>query len=237
MTTEQTILFTLLVAVFALLIWGRWRYDLVAFLALVVALVLGVVPADQAFAGFGHPATAIVALVLVVSGGLSSSGVIDLITRHVSDASRSISRHIALMAGVAAGLSSLMNNVAALALLMPVDIEAAKKAKRSPALTLMPLSFATLLGGLVTLIGTPPNIVIAAFREEAVGAPFGMFDFTPGRRGVRARRRDLHRVGWLAPDPRGAHAARYRNGAARPRGLHRRGHGVRRLGGDRQEDA
>jgi di/tricarboxylate transporter len=83
------------------------------------------------------------------------------------------------MAGVAAGLSSLMNNGAALALLVPVDIEAAKKAKRSPALTLLPLSFAMLLGGLVTLIGTPPNIVIAAFREETLGAPLRMFDFTP----------------------------------------------------------
>src|ERR687892_252769 len=145
MTTEQTLLFTLLVAVFALLIWGRWRYDLVAFVALVVALVAGVVPADQAFAGFGHPATAIIALVLVVSRGLSA----------------------------------VMNNVAALALLMPVDLEAATKAKRSPALTLMPLSFATILGGLVTLIGTPPNIIVAAFRADELGAPFRMFDFTP----------------------------------------------------------
>src|SRR5919106_2865158 len=175
MTTEQTILFSLLVTVFALLIWGRWRYDLVAFVALVVALVAGVVPADQAFAGFGHPATAIIALVLIVSRGLSSSGAIELITRYVSDASRSVSRHIAMMAA----LSAVMNNVAALALLMPVDLEAATKAKRSPALTLMPLSFATILGGLVTLIGTPPNIIVAAFRADELGAPFRMFDFTP----------------------------------------------------------
>src|SRR5918996_4570808 len=179
MTTEQTILFSLLVTVFALLIWGRWRYDLVAFVALVVALVAGVVPADQAFAGFGHPATAIIALVLIVSRGLSSSGAIELITRYVSDASRSVSRHIAIMAGIAAALSAVMNNVAALALLMPVDLEAATKAKRSPALTLMPLSFATILGGLVTLIGTPPNIIVAAFRADELGAPFRMFDFTP----------------------------------------------------------
>jgi di/tricarboxylate transporter len=179
MTTEQMILFSLLVTVFALLIWGRWRYDLVAFVALVVALVAGVVPADQAFSGFGHPATAIIALVLIASRGLSSSGAIELITRYVSDASRSVSRHIALMAGIAASLSAVMNNVAALALLMPVDLEAATKAKRSPALTLMPLSFATILGGLVTLIGTPPNIIIAAFRETTLGAPFRMFDFAP----------------------------------------------------------
>ena len=179
MTTEQIILFSLLVALFALLIWGRWRYDLVAFAALVVALIVGVVPADQAFVGFGHPATVIIALVLIVSRGLANSGAIGLITRYVSDASRSVSRHIALTAGVAAALSAVMNNVAALALLMPVDLEAAMKAKRSPALTLMPLSFATILGGLVTLIGTPPNIIVAAFRGDALGASFRMFDFAP----------------------------------------------------------
>src|SRR5919106_2183498 len=113
MTTEQTILFSLLVTVFALLIWGRWRYDLVAFVALVVALVAGVVPADQAFAGFGHPATAIIALVLIVSRGLSSSGAIELITRYVSDASRSVSRHIAIMAGIAGAVSAAYKNTPA----------------------------------------------------------------------------------------------------------------------------
>src|SRR5918995_2918392 len=175
MTTEQIILFSLLGALFALLIWGRWRYDLVAFAALVVALIAGVVPTEQAFVGFGHPATVIIALVLIVSRGLANSGAIELIARHVSDASRSVARHITIMASVAAGLSAVMNNVAALALLMPVDLEAAAKAKRSPALTLMPLSFATILGGLVTLIGTPPNIIVAAFRESRLGQPFGMF--------------------------------------------------------------
>ena len=179
MTLEQILLFSLLVAVFALLIWGRWRYDLVAFGALVVALLAGVVPTEQAFTGFGHPATVIIALVLIVSRGLSSSGVIDLITRRMIDDARSVSGHIARMAGAAAGLSAVMNNVAALALLMPVDVQTAAKAKRSPAFTLMPLSFATILGGLVTLIGTPPNIIVAAFREDALGASFQMFDFTP----------------------------------------------------------
>jgi di/tricarboxylate transporter len=179
LTTDQIILFVLLLVLFAFLIWGRWRYDLVAFGALVIALFAGVVPAREAFSGFGHPATAIIALVLIISRGLSNSGAIDLIARRVSEASANVSRHIAVMAGVAAALSAVMNNVAALALLMPVDLEAARKAKRSPALTLMPLSFATILGGLVTLIGTPPNIIVAAFREQALGAPFGMFAFTP----------------------------------------------------------
>jgi di/tricarboxylate transporter len=179
MTTDQAILFTLLFFVFALLIWGRLRYDLVAFMALTVALVLGVVPKDQAFSGFGHPATIIIALVLVVSKGLSNSGVIELVAKQVSRFSHSLQTHIAAMSGIAAGLSAVMNNVAALALLMPVDIQAAVKAKRSPALTLMPLSFATILGGLITLIGTPPNIIIAEFRQQALGESFAMFDFAP----------------------------------------------------------
>ncbi len=179
MTTDQAILFTLLFFVFALLGWGRLRYDLVAFIALTAALILGVVPKDQAFSGFGHPATIIIALVLVVSKGLSNSGVIELVARQVSRFSQSLQTHITAMAGIAAGLSAVMNNVAALALLMPVDIQAALKAKRSPALTLMPLSFATILGGMITLIGTPPNIIIAEFRQQAMGESFAMFDFAP----------------------------------------------------------
>jgi di/tricarboxylate transporter len=176
---DQIVLFSLLVALFGMLLWGRFRFDLVAFGALVVGLVLGVVPRDQAFRGFGHPATVIIALVLVVSRGLSASGAIELLGRHVVQASRSLRAHLGILAGVGAALSAIMNNVAALALLMPLDLQAARKAKRSPALTLMPLSFATILGGMITLIGTPPNIVIATFREEALGAPFEMFDFAP----------------------------------------------------------
>jgi di/tricarboxylate transporter len=117
--------------------------------------------------------------VLIVSRGLSRSGAIELLARRVLDASRGLQAHIGIMAAVSATLSSLMNNVAALALLMPVDMQAAQRAKRSPALTLMPLSFASILGGMVTLIGTPPNIVIATFREDALGAPYHMFDFAP----------------------------------------------------------
>jgi di/tricarboxylate transporter len=179
MTTDQLILFVLLFLVFAFLIWGKLRYDLVAFISLIIALVLGVVPTEQAFSGFGHPATIIIALVLIISKGLSSSGVIELVAKQVSRFSGSLQTHIGAMAGIAAALSAVMNNVAALALLMPVDMQAAARAKRSPALTLMPLSFATILGGLITLIGTPPNIIIAGFRESALGESFSMFDFAP----------------------------------------------------------
>ena len=177
--SDQIVLFCLLGLIFGLFIWGRIRYDLVAFGGLVIAVVIGVVPGEEAFSGFGHHATVIIALVLVVSRGLSNSGAIELIARHVVDAGRSLFTHIGLMAGVSAALSAVMNNVAALALLMPIDIQAAKKADRSPALSLMPLSFASILGGMITLIGTPPNIVVAEFRNKAVGEPFGMFDFTP----------------------------------------------------------
>jgi di/tricarboxylate transporter len=176
---DQIILFALLFAVFVLLIWGRWRYDVVAFTALLAALLTGVVPTDRAFSGFGHPATVIIALVLIVSRGLSDSGVIEVVARTVIDSSRKLATHIAMMSSLAAVLSAIMNNVAALALLMPVDIQAAAKAKRSPALSLMPLSFASILGGMITLIGTPPNIVIAEFRNDTLGSPFKMFDFAP----------------------------------------------------------
>jgi len=179
MTQDQMILFGLFGAVFGLLIWGRYRYDLVAFSALLAAVVLGVVKPDDAFAGFGHPATIIVALVLVVSAGLVNAGAVQLITRTVVDSGRSLGAHITLMGGVGAVLSGFINNVAALALLMPVDMQAARKAKRAPGLTLMPLSFATILGGMVTLIGTPPNIIIASIRNDQLGAPFEMFDFAP----------------------------------------------------------
>ena len=179
MSIDQIILFALFGAVFGLLLWGRFRYDIVAFSALMVGVVLGVVPTKDAFSGFGHPATLVVALVLVVSAGLVRSGAVLLITRTLVDASRSLGAHIALMGAVGGILSAFMNNVAALALLMPVDIQTARKAGRGPGLSLMPLSFATILGGMATLIGTPPNIIIASIRQESLGEPFRMFDFAP----------------------------------------------------------
>jgi di/tricarboxylate transporter len=172
-------LFVLLFFVFVFLIWGRWRYDLVAFCALLIALLTGLVPTNQAFSGFGHPAVVIIAMVLIISRGLSNSGAIELLARFVLSGTRKLAAHITIMSSLAAVLSALMNNVAALALLMPVDLQAASKAGRSPSLSLMPLSFASILGGMITLIGTPPNIVIAEFRNDSLGAPFRMFDFAP----------------------------------------------------------
>jgi di/tricarboxylate transporter len=133
--------------------------------------------------------------------------VIELIARYALSAGRTISAHIAMMAGIAATLSAVMNNVAALALLMPVDLQAAEKAKRSPALTLMPLSFASILGGMITLIGTPPNIVIAGFRYDALGTPYGMFDFFPvGGACAVVGVLFIATIGWrLIPAARGEH--------------------------------
>ena len=179
MTSDQMILFALFGGVFVMLIWGRLRYDIVAFSALLLGIVLGVVPYEDAFSGFGHPATVIVALVLVVSAGLVRSGAVLLITRTLVDNARPVLGHVAVMGGIGAVLSAFMNNVAALALLMPVDMATARKAGRRAGVTLMPLSFATILGGMMTLIGTPPNIIIAGIRRDRLGEGFSMFDFFP----------------------------------------------------------
>ncbi|UJQ93840.1 SLC13 family permease [Mariluticola halotolerans] len=179
MTYEQIALFSLIGLVLVGLLWGRWRYDLVAFTALMIGVAIGAVPHEIAFTGFGHEATIIVALVLIISAGLSRSGAVDLITRLVIDRTRALGQHITILGTVGGILSAFMNNVATLALLMPVDIQAARQAGRSPSRSLMPLSFATILGGMATLIGTPPNIIIASYRGDAMGTPFAMFDFAP----------------------------------------------------------
>ena len=160
-------------------IWGRWRHDVVAFTALLIAVLAGTVTPGDAFSGFGHPATVTVAMVLIISRGLSNSGAVHLMVKHLIPPVKGTVTHVGLLAGVGGGLSAMMNNVGALALLMPAAIRSAAKAERPVGILLMPLAFGSILGGLVTLIGTPPNIIIASFREETLGAPFQMFDFTP----------------------------------------------------------
>ncbi|MGP6085485.1 SLC13 family permease [Antarctobacter jejuensis] len=179
MPDDQTLIIGLFLVIFVLLVWGRIRYDLVAFGALTLAAVLGLVPTEEVFSGFGHSAVAIIALVLIVSRALSASGAVELIAARMIDADRPLPLHVAIIGTVGAVLSAVINNVAALALLMPLDVEAAKKAGRAAGQSLMPLSFATILGGMVTLIGTPPNIVISEYRQGVLGESFGMFDFTP----------------------------------------------------------
>jgi len=179
MDYQQLFLLALLVVVLILFVWERFRYDVVAFGALLAATLAGTVPFAEMFAGFGHPATVTVALVLVLSRGLQNSGAVDLIARYLLPPVASPSRQVGILASVAGALSTMMNNVGALALLMPAALRSAARAKHAPAVILMPLAFGSLLGGLVTLIGTPPNIIVATFRQEAVGEAFGMFDFAP----------------------------------------------------------
>ena len=179
MLDDRTFILGIFAVLFVLLIWGRFRYDFIAFGALILGAAGGVVPSGEVFAGFGHSAVAIIALVLIVSRGLTGSGAIEMLASRLLDPDRPVPLHIAVMAVFGAGVSAVINNVAALALLMPLDLETAQKAKRAVGVTLMPLSFATILGGMITLIGTPPNIVISEYRQDVMGAPFGMFDFAP----------------------------------------------------------
>lgn len=179
MSTEQLLVVAILVVTMCFFMWNHWRYDVVAGVALLAAVFAGVVPAEEAFRGFSHPAVITVACVLVISQAIQLTGVIEFFLRLLARTRRTFVMQISANTAITALLSAFMNNVGALALMLPVTVRDARRAKRSPHTLLMPLSFASLLGGLVTLIGTPPNIVIATFRATTNGEPFGMFDFTP----------------------------------------------------------
>ena len=169
------ITFGILAAALVLFIWGRWRYDVVAFVCLMVGVLAGVVPFEDAYSGLGHPAVITVAAALVLSRGLQSSGLIDRLARGLTVFNQRPLLMMGALTVLAAVLSAFMNNVAALALLMPLALQSGLP----PAQILMPLSFGSILGGLTTLIGTPPNIIIASYRADAAGSPFGLFDFSP----------------------------------------------------------
>ena len=179
MTINQTIVFCIIVFAMVMFIWNRIRYDVVGLMALLVGVLSGVVPSDHAFAGFGHPAVITVAAVLVISKALQNSGLVDQLVALLAGSRGSPTLQVAAGSTIAAALSTVMNNVGALALMLPVALRNAYQAGRSPSIVLIPLSFASLLGGLVTLIGTPPNIVISGYRESQIGKPFAMFDFAP----------------------------------------------------------
>lgn len=179
LTLDQAIAFGTLIFAFALFIWGRFRYDVVAMLALLAVVLAGLVPVDKAFSGFAHPAVITVAAVLILSQALQNAGIVDVIVRLLAPLRGSDTLQIGSQAGLIALLSSFMNNVGALALMLPVALRNAYRDGYSPAKSLMPLAFASLLGGMVTLIGTPPNLIVASFRESEIGTSFGMFDFTP----------------------------------------------------------
>jgi di/tricarboxylate transporter len=184
LTVDQMAVFAILLATLVFFVWGRWRYDLVALAALLLVFIAGLVPTDQVFLGFGHPAVVTVAAVLVISRGLLNAGVIDTLSRHLSKVGTRPMPQVAALTAIVIVSSGFMNNVGALALLMPVAIWMSRRSGRSPSLLLMPLAFGSLVGGLITLIGTPPNIIIALFREETGKSAFGMFDFSPVGAGV-----------------------------------------------------
>jgi di/tricarboxylate transporter len=185
MPIEQIIVFAVLALVLVLFIWGKWRYDLIALFALLVVTITGLIPAADAFAGFGHPAVITVAAVLVVSRALFNSGMVDYIVRFLSRAGDNPVVQLTVLVLAVTACSGFMNNIGALALFMPVAIRMARKNEVSPSLFLMPLAFGSLLGGLITQVGTPPNIIISIFREETAAAvPFRMFDFAPVGAGV-----------------------------------------------------
>lgn len=172
-------MFIILALVLGLFISGKIRHDLVALLALFALVIPGIIPAENAFKGLGHPAVITVAAVLIIGKALERSGIVDILGRWVSSLSNNITIQIFTLSALVAVASAFMNNVGALAILMPVAINIARKSGNSPSFYLMPIAFASLFGGLMTLIGTPPNIIISTFRESASGEPFGMFAFAP----------------------------------------------------------
>lgn len=176
---DQGSVMVLLLLMLFLFAHGRLRYDIVSLVGLVLATLWGLVPADEAFSGFGHPAVITVAAVLVISRSLLNSGIVDGIARLVSRVGDKLMLQIFVLTTLVALCSAFINNVGALALFMPVALRIARTTGTSPSLLLMPLAFGSLLGGLTTLIGTPPNIIIATFRAEQGMEQFRMFDFAP----------------------------------------------------------
>ncbi|AHL76458.1 potassium transporter TrkA [Stutzerimonas stutzeri] len=179
MQSDQLIVFAVLAATLGLFVWNRWRYDIVALGALLVVTLAGIVPPEKAFMGLGHPAVITVAAVLVLSRGLLNGGVVDSLARHLTRVGDRPWIQVLTLTGIVALCSGFMNNVGALALFMPVAVWMSRQSGRSPSYLLMPLAFGSLLGGTLTLIGTPPNIIIAGYRREVGETPFGMFDFLP----------------------------------------------------------
>ena len=179
MSPPQIYILAILAATMGLFIWGKWRHDMVAVSALLACVAAGVVASEEAFSGFGHPAVITVACVLVMSRALQMTGAVDVLTRRLLPSSGGPLLAIGALTGLAALLSAFMNNVGALALLMPVGIQVAKRQNVPPGKVLMPLAFGSILGGMTTLIGTPPNLIVSGYKTSAGLGSFSMFDFTP----------------------------------------------------------
>lgn len=179
MTVDQIIIVAVLLAAMAMFLLGRWRHDMVAMGALLACVLAGLVPGGAAFAGFGHPAVITVACVLVLGYGLQISGAVDVLAQRFLPTSAGPTVSILALIGLAALLSGFMNNVGALALLMPIAIQMAAKLNLPAGKVLMPLAFGSILGGMTTLIGTPPNLIVSGYRATTGAGNFAMFDFAP----------------------------------------------------------
>lgn len=206
MTTPQILAFAIIGAMMALFVWGRLRYDLVAVLSLLAAIAAGIVPYDKAFSGFSDDIVIIVACALLVSAAVQRSGVVDTVLRPIAPYLTRPTAQVAVLAGSVALLSAFVKNIGALAMLMPVAFQLARKNNISVSLLLMPMAFAALLGGIVTLVGTSPNIIVARMREELIGQPFSMFDFAPVGAGLAIGGVIFLAFGWrlLPADRKGA---------------------------------
>lgn len=196
MTLQQAGIFAILAVTALLFISGRWRHDLVAVGALIACVVAGLVDPAAAFSGFGNPAVITVAAVLILSFALQTTGVVDTLTARILPSSSGTTFSIIALSALAAGLSAFMNNVGALALLMPVAIKTASRLGIEPGRVLMPVSFASILGGMTTLTGTPPNLIVAGFSGEDGSSTFRMFDFAPVGLAVAAGGLCLIAIAW-----------------------------------------
>jgi di/tricarboxylate transporter len=179
MSTEQILAFTIIGIMMAVFIWDRVRYDIVACCALVAAVTVGIVPVEEAFSGFSDDIVIIVGSALVVSAAVARSGIVDIAIKKFFPNLTSIRTQLALLMIVVAVLSAFIKNIGALAIMMPVAFQFSKRSGISPSKYLMPMAFSALLGGLMTQIGTSPNIVVSQLRADLTGTPFTMFDFTP----------------------------------------------------------
>ncbi|MGH6866436.1 MAG: SLC13 family permease [Methyloceanibacter sp.] len=179
MTVDQGLAFGIVAGMMALFAWGRWRYDLVAVVSLLAAIVAGIVPPEIAFTGFSNDIVIIVASALLVSAAVARSGVVERVVRKLAPYMTGISQQLIALVGSVTLLSAFVKNIGALAMLMPIAFQFARRTGTSPSSLLMPMSFGALLGGMVTLVGTSPNIIVSGLREKIVGEPFSMFDFAP----------------------------------------------------------
>jgi di/tricarboxylate transporter len=184
MTTQQILIFAILAAMLVLFLWDRLRYDVVALLALLAAVLTGVIPANKAFTGFSNEVVPLIAAALVVSTAIGNSGLVDQLVRRIAPYLTSPNLQVGMLVGLVTALSAFIKNIGALAIFLPVAFQFAQRGRRSASEFLMPLSFGSLIGGLATLIGTSPNILISGIRRDLGGEPFSMFDFTPVGAGI-----------------------------------------------------